>query len=116
LFKKSEEIELEGKVKMKLNPGLQEFPSLDLVYIKLRKDDTEFSKKIKEVFGIYKLVRNIRSKKTYDKEKAETRLKKEREYAEEFSKQIADLDRMGLNPEEWRKRRDEWQKEHPNPS
>jgi tRNA A-37 threonylcarbamoyl transferase component Bud32 len=87
-----------------------------LVYIKLRKDDTEFSKKIKEVFGIYKLVRNIRSKKTYNKEKAETRLKKEREYAEEFSKQIADLDRMGLNPEEWRKRRDEWQKEHPNPS
>lgn len=115
LFKKSEEIEADGKAKMKLGQVVQEFPSLDLVYVKLSNDDAEFSSRIKEVFGIYKIVRNIKSKKAYDKEKAEMRLERDRAYAEEFSKQIENLDNMKLSPEEWRKRRDEWQKDHPRP-
>ena len=50
LFEKSQELEKEGKEKRVSKNVSQEYPSLDLVYVCLKNDDAEFSKRIKEVF------------------------------------------------------------------
>ncbi|MGI0100282.1 MAG: hypothetical protein ACREBH_00965 [Candidatus Micrarchaeaceae archaeon] len=114
LFEESDKIETEGKRKMEADVVSQEFPSLDLVYVKLSNDDTEFIKRIKEMFGIYKIVRNIKSKKVYDEEEKKEKEKITTILQEEFKNYVADLNKRKIPPEQWRELTNNWWKEHQN--
>ena len=102
LFEKSDEIEAEGKRKMKSGQVSQEFPSLDLVYVKLGNDEPEFVKRIKEVFGIYRIVRSIKSKKVHDKEEEIRKQGINENLQEEFRDYVAELNKKKVAPEQYR--------------
>jgi hypothetical protein len=114
LFERSDEIEEEGRIKMKSEQVVQEFPSLDLVYIKLGEDGTEFAKRIKEVFEVYRIVRSIKSEKIHVKEEQLKMQKITEARQEEFRKFIDQLNKMQINSEEWKARRDKWLEDHKN--
>ena len=112
LFRKSDMIESEGKMKMETKKVVQEFPSLDLIYIKIENGDDDFKNKIRDIYAVYKIVRGIKSKKVHEKEDAE-KLKKRREARQkEFSKFIDELNGRGLPPEQYIEQRTKWEKEH----
>ena len=82
------------------------------MYVKLGKDDAEFRKRIKEVFGIYKIVRDIKDKKAYDREEELKKQKVTEKLQEEFRGYITELNKRDVSAEQWRELTDRWWKEH----
>lgn len=91
IFDKAKQIETEGQTKMASGIVVQEFPSLDLVRIKISKDDAEFQKRIKEIFDIYSTIRTVKSEKAYRAEKQEEFQNATLKWQEEFRNLITNL-------------------------
>ncbi len=94
-----EKIKKEGKIKRAKSEVNQEYPSLNLIYRTLKKEDVENT--IRDIFPIYKIVSGIKDKKSYEKEMD---LKKK----EELDKFIFELNKKNLDPKVWRKEVDDW--------
>jgi hypothetical protein len=113
LFRKSDMIESEGKLNKEMKKVVQEFPSLDLIYIKIENGDDDFKNKIRDIYAVYKIVRGIKSKKAHEKEDAEKANKKEEARQKDFREFINELNGMNLPPSQYIEQRTRWEKEHP---
>ena len=87
---------------------------MSLVFLcSLKNDDAEFSKRIKEVFNIYAVVRNIKSSKAQMKEELEKKEKAREKRQEALREYLSELDSKGIPIKERSSLESKWEKDHP---